>query len=97
MQGTRVPWSRWLWAGVCVVSFGGVAWVLTEWTYAHFNELVEHHLFKGSTLHSFWEQHSHDLGYARSRAAGEPLRVFLHVPRTSGDAMQAGGVGGMAG
>ena len=73
-----------------MVGLGGALLALTGWLYARFNEQVEHHLFKGSTLHSFWNTHSHDMGKARSRAAGEPLKVFLHVPRTSGDAMQVG-------
>eukprot|EP00750_Incisomonas_marina_P011519 INCI16384.7.p1 GENE.INCI16384.7~~INCI16384.7.p1 ORF type:complete len:315 (+),score=28.46 INCI16384.7:381-1325(+) len=84
----RFAWRRCLRVGVIVVGLGGALLALTGWLYARFNEQVEHHLFKGSTLHSFWNTHSHDMGKARSRAAGEPLKVFLHVPRTSGDAMQ---------
>jgi hypothetical protein len=53
--------------------------------YEHSNEAVEHGVFKGSVLHSFWNRVG---STAVVPASSGPLLVFMHVPRTGGDAMR---------
>ena len=61
--------------------------VLIAGLYAGANEGLEHHLFKGEKLHSFWNARAAAAtGRARDPRV-EPLRVFMHVPRTTGSAM----------
>ena len=52
--------------------------------YKHVNEWMEHNIFKGAFLHAFWETMG---GYVHL-PEGEKLTVFMHVPRTSNDAMR---------
>ena len=63
---------------VVITSFG----IIFE--YEHVNEGLEHKLFKGSFLHAFWEEMG---GYVRLPEESD-LTVFMHVPRTSNDAMR---------
>ena len=59
---------------------------LTWFLYPILNELIEHHIFKGHILHTFWR--SKGLEHETwTRQPDDPLVMFLHVPRTSGDAM----------
>mmetsp|Transcript_60266 Transcript_60266/g.132486 ORF Transcript_60266/g.132486 Transcript_60266/m.132486 type:complete len:386 (+) Transcript_60266:160-1317(+) len=55
--------------------------------YEWLNEPLEHHVFKGQTLHNFWRSVGRD-AHLPSASAKVPLIVFQHVPRTAGDAMR---------
>ena len=52
--------------------------------YEHLNEGLEHHVFKGAILHTFWNFVG---GYVHL-SEDTTLTVFMHVPRTSNDAMR---------
>jgi hypothetical protein len=91
----RSPWlrakgatTRSVWVAALVVALAlALVVVLIVSLYAGVNEGLEHHLFKGATLHSFWNARAATAtGRARDPRT-EALRLFMHVPRTTGSAM----------